>query len=318
MTQDRFEREREARWTRFEAMLAALERGQRADAGFPALYRLVCQDLALARDRGFGPALVDRLNTAALQAHQLLYGSRSRPGRPLDFLARRFPAAVRREGRLLGAAALVFFGSMALFYALDVRDPSLIYHVISVERVETFEAMYDPEAEHYGTPRGTAGDLAAFSFYVSNNVGVALRTFAWGIFLGLGSVFVLLMNGVVIGLIAAHVSLEGYAGTFFPFVIGHGALELPAIALAGGAGAKLGWALVAPGSLWRADALRKAARECLPLVYGAAVMLLVAAVIEAMWSANAALPAEVKLASGTLLWVGVGLWLGFGGRGRAD
>ncbi len=317
MRQEAFERSRRPRWSRFESMLTALEAGGGGAADFPQSYRRVCQDLALARDRGFGTSLVDRLNGLALRGHQLLYGPQPSRADPIQFLAWQFPRAVRREWRLLAVMSAVFYGSALLVFALDLTSPDLIYSLLSPDQVEDFEAMYDPEAPHYGAPRETVGDLAAFAFYVFNNLGVAFRVFAWGVFAGVGSLLLLLFNGVVLGLVSAHLTLAGQAGTFFPFVIGHGAFELTAITLAATTGMKLGWSLVAPGRLQRRVALARAARESVPLLYGVVAMLLVAAVIEAFWSASSWIPAATRLAAGAALWLGVGAWLALGGRSRA-
>ena len=200
MKQELFERAREERWRRFEALLDAPPRAAR-DEDFPRRYRVLCQDLALAQDRGFDAALVERLNALALRGHQRFYGARGHPVRPIEFLARGFPAAVRREARIIGWISLLFFGSMTLFFALDVTRPTLIYHLLSGAQVVQFEEMYDPTAAHYGAPRDTAGDFAAFAYYVGNNVGVAFRTFAWGLFFGVGSLLLVLFNGVVLGLL---------------------------------------------------------------------------------------------------------------------
>lgn len=318
MKQQAFEQTREARWGRFEAELEALESRARAGQDFPALYRLVCQDLALARDRGFAASLVDRLNALALRGHQQLYGARAARARPIEFLATAFPAAVRREARLFGLASLLFYGTGALIFLLYENDPAIVYRVLSPDQVAEFEAMYDPEAPYYGAPRDTVGDLSAFAFYVSNNIGISLRTFAWGIFAGIGSLLVLILNGLYMGVVAAHITREGFAGTFFPFVIGHGSFELTAIVLAAAAGMKLGWPLVAPGRLSRLAAIRRAALDTVPILYGVIAMLLVAALIEGFWSSSQKVPAEGKLAVGAVLWLLVGAWLGLGGRRRGD
>jgi uncharacterized membrane protein SpoIIM required for sporulation len=103
--------------------------------------------------------------------------------------------------------------------------------------------------------------------------------------------------------VAGHLTQIGYGVSFWSFVVGHGAFELTAIALAGGAGLKLGWALLAPGRLSRGDALRLAAARSVRLTGGVIVFLLVAAFIEAYWS-------SMTLASPTLKYlVGGGLWL---------
>ena len=102
--------------------------------------------------------------------------------------------------------------------------------------------------------------------------------------------------------VAGHMARSGYGETFFPFVVGHGSLELTAIVLSGAAGLKLGGALLSPGQYSRLTALRLASREAAVIVYGAGLMLVVAAALEAFWSSQAALPAIVKYSVGGALW----------------
>lgn len=317
MTQESFERTRETAWASFERALSARDAPLPDDFDLPRSYRGLCRDLALARDRGYSTSLVDRLNRLALLGHQRLYAARLASAGVIDFLARRFPAALRREARLFALASLLFYGSAALLLVLELRQPDLIYHLMSASRVSDFEWMYDPAAPHYGSPRSATGDFGAFAFYATNNIGVALRTFAWGIFAGIGSLAMLVFNGVYLGVVAGHISQLGHALPFFSFVIGHSGCELTAIVLAGTAGMKLGWSLVAPGALSRAIALREAARACVPLLYGAVALLAAAAVIEGFWSANHALPAALKFAVGAALWIFLAIWIALGGRQHA-
>ena len=312
MNQDAFERAHADQWQAFEVQL-----GESVDADFPQRYRSLCRDLALAEDRGFSPTLVDRLNRLALAGHRRLYGNRRGSLRVIRFFAADFPQAVRREWKLFGAASLLFYGVGAAIFAAHFAYPDLIHHLMLPEQVSDFEAMYDPGAEHYGAPRDTVDDFSAFAFYTSNNIGVALRTFAWGAFAGLGSLFLLTFNAVMIAAVAAHLTLAGHAEPFFSFVAGHSAFELTAIVLAGATGMKLGWSWVVPGSRGRAAALRRAGAECVPLLYGTVAMLLVAAVIEGFWSANRWAPTPLKLGVGAALWGLVAVWLGFGGGRRA-
>ena len=105
-----------------------------------------------------------------------------------------------------------------------------------------------------------------------------------GIQLAVAPVFLLTEVPGMIGAVAGYLTQLGYSETFWSFVIGHGAFELTAIALAGAAGLKLGWALLAPGRLPRGEALRLAAIRAVRLLGGAALFLLIAAFIEAYWS----------------------------------
>ena len=105
----------------------------------------------------------------------------------------------------------------------------------------------------------------------------------------------------------------GYHDTFWPFVSGHSSLELTAIVICGAAGLMLGRGMIAPGCYSRPDAIRLRAKQALPLVMGAGLMLLGAAFIEAFWSAND-LPNQIKYIFATLLWLLMILYFIFAGR----
>ena len=153
-----------------------------------------------------------------------------------------------------------------------------------------------------------------FGFYIKNNVGISFQSFAGGIFFGIGSLMVMLYNGIYIGGITGYLTQIGYGQTFFPFVAGHGSFELTAIAFSGAAGLKIGYALLAPGTISRKIALRTAGREAAWIIYGSTVMLLIAAFIEAFWSSKAEVSAAVKYSVGLALWVFVISFCVFAGR----
>jgi uncharacterized membrane protein SpoIIM required for sporulation len=155
-----------------------------------------------------------------------------------------------------------------------------------------------------------------FGYYIMHNIGIAFQTFASGLLFGLGSAFFLFFNGLMIGAVAGHLTHIGYGQTFWSFVIGHGAFELSAIALAGAAGLQLGWALIAPGRLPRAEALQLAARKSVLLICGVMLFLLIAAFIEAYWSSRTGLAPLTKYLVGAALWCLVATYLLFAGRTR--
>ncbi|MNI67271.1 hypothetical protein D3C73_1228930 [compost metagenome] len=180
------------------------------------------------------------------------------------------------------------------------------------------QSMYDPDAGHLGRSmeRAASEDWAMFGYYIMHNIGIAFQTFASGLLFGLGSAFFLVFNGLMIGAVAGHLTHIGYGQTFWSFVVGHGAFELTAIALAGAAGLQLGWALIAPGPLPRGEALRLAARKSVLLICGVMLFLLIAAFIEAYWSSMTAPAPLTKYLVGAALWVLVAVYLLFAGRTR--
>lgn len=308
-----------ARWQRFDTLVTSLEGGEggAAAAGFPRQYRQLCQDLALARQRSFSTTLVEHLNGLVLRGHRQLYraerGSRQRFAR---FWTSTFPRAVRAEWRLVVLSLLLFYGAGALVGLAVTLEPDLVYLFASPGQVAQLEMMYDPSSDHFLRPRAGADDFAMFGFYIYNNVGISFRMFAGGFFAGVGSLFMLLLNGVFLGAVTGHLTNVGFGVTFFPFVIGHGSFELTAIVFSAAAGLRLGWSLVSPGRSRRIDALKVASLRALPLVYGSAGMLVVAAVLEAFWSGNVVVGASIKLLVGACLWAGVIAWLLLGGRAR--
>src|SRR5690606_36547126 len=132
-------------------------------------------------------------------------------------------------------------------------------------------------AKGFGGGRAAGDGALMAGFYVYNNVGIALRCFALGIFGGLGSAFYLVHNGLSIGAVLGYVASQGAGENIVVFIVGHGSLELGAIVLAGSAGLSIGWSLIAPGDLPRLVSLQRRAGEVLVIVAGAAAMLLMAA-----------------------------------------
>ncbi|POA30434.1 stage II sporulation protein M [Pseudomonas sp. GW456-12-1-14-TSB6] len=321
MKQSLFESRHKAEWERFSLALERLERGKETSqvAEFPKAYRRLCQHLALAQERGYSSFLVDSLQQLVLRGHQQLYRHRSQLGaNVLGFILAGFPRLVRAEWRFVLVAALLFFGSLIGFGVLVFLFPELVYNLIPADQVREMQSMYDPAAGHLGrsAERAASEDWVMFGYYIMHNIGIAFQTFASGLLLGVGSAFFLFYNGLIIGAVAGHLSEIGFGQTFWSFVIGHGAFELSAIALAGAAGLKLGWALIAPGRLTRIEALQIAARQSILLICGVMLFLLIAAFIEAYWSSRSGVSPQTKYLVGAGLWLGVAIYLLFAGRTR--
>ncbi|MDH0746415.1 stage II sporulation protein M [Pseudomonas sp. GD03842] len=320
MKQRQFERRHQAGWARFAERLALLERSRHlseAGKGFAEDYRQICQHLALAHERGYSSHLVDALQQLAMRGHQQLYRHRSQMGAQLlMFVLAGFPRLVRAEWRLVAFSSLLFFGSLLIMGLLVHGYPDLIYSVVSPAQVGEMESMYDPAARRIGLApeRESSTDGLMFGYYIMHNIGIAFQTFASGLLFGLGSLFFLLFNGLTIGAVAGHLTNAGFGETFWPFVIGHGAFELTAIVLAGAAGLKLGWALVAPGPLRRSEALKRAARTSVRLIGGVILFLTIAAFLEAYWSSMTWPQPTTKYGVGAMLWALVAAYLMFAGR----
>jgi uncharacterized membrane protein SpoIIM required for sporulation len=278
---------------------------------FPTHYRRLCSHYALARSRRFSPALLEQLHNLVLRGHPQLYRLQTAWGwRMIQFVLAGFPQALRRNQGYFWLALMVFLLPAMLLGVGCFQDQELIYSVLDESEVAAMENMYEPSNEQPGRAleRSSETDFVMFGYYIMNNIGIGFRTFAGGILLGVGSLFLLLFNGIVLGAVAGHLTRLGFYDTFWPFVSGHGAFELTAIVICGAAGLMLGHAVLAPGQHTRSQALKRQAREALQLVMGAALMLLVAAFVEAFWSSSA-VAIELKYTVAALLWGLVILYL---------
>lgn len=314
MKQREFEQRHELLWQQLENWLAGyqknvvLKTGPQAGApvleDIPAAYRCLCQHLAVAKERQYTGNLVTRLNLLVMACHQRIYQQKSMSrSRWLDYLFAGFPRALRAQSRFVWLACALFLAPALVMGLGSYWNDALVYAVMSPEQVMQIESMYDPGNRVLGRERGSDSDLLMFGFYIKNNVGIAFQTFASGILFGLGSIFFLLFNGVYLGAIFGHITRVGFVGTFYPFVIGHGAFELTAIVFAGAAGLRLGHALVNPGNLSRRHALREAGHDAMKIMYGTFLMLVIAAFLEAFWSSSTEVSVAVKLAAGGFFWL---------------
>ena len=157
-----------------------------------------------------------------------------------------------------------------------------------------------------------------FCFYIYNNVAIDFRIFAGGMAGGLGTLFFLLFNGLQLGAAAGYVDHACNPESFWTFVAGHSSFELLGMIVAGMAGMRLGLAILRPGRLPRVRALMEASKEALPLIYGAALLTTLAALVEGFWSAQP-LPSAVKYSVGIAGWIAHILYFSLAGRraGRA-
>lgn len=324
-TQAQLEREQGEAWGELETLLDAMEstraRGDRAlRARLPELYFSVCEHLALVRSRGYSATLERRLDALAQRAYRQMYRRRSQLLQPfLRFVGGGFPRLLRRHGALFALSCALLFGPFLACLALLYANPEWVFFILGQDQVADIESMYlRGEAAVFSGARTDADNFRMFGFYIQNNISIDFRCFAGGIFFGLGSVFFLVFNGVYIGAIAGYLSEAGAGHAFWGFVVGHSAPELLGAAVAGAGGLLMGKALLLPGARTRWGALLQVVPDALGLVGGAAMMTLVAAVIEGFWS-PLALPMALKYSSGGLIWLltlGYLLWLGGRGEGH--
>jgi uncharacterized membrane protein SpoIIM required for sporulation len=308
MTALEFQTAHELLWDELEQAIGLPER-KLDPQRFLALYRTCCEHLALAEARGFPSAIIERLSIVTARAHQIVY-------RQSDFgiariarvLLNRFPAMVRAHRGYVALSALLALGPAIGLGLAVYHKPDLILSIVDGSTAARFEKMYDPSNEVLGRLRDAGSNWMMFGFYIMNNIGIAFQCYATGILFGAGSVYFIAMNGAFGGAIAGYVASAGFGGTFFSFVATHSAFELTAIVLCGAAGLRMGRAVLLPGRLRRTAALELAAKDTSIIVFGSAVMLVIAAALEAFWSSAAWITPTAKYSGAAACWILVTLF----------
>ncbi|AUX43043.1 membrane protein [Sorangium cellulosum] len=320
--QDVFVAARSSEWSELDALLLRgddLQKlGGRDISRIAALYRAVCKDVMRCRAAHYSADLSAYLDGLAGRAHNVLYSARASRGggRALGLarlVARDFPRTFRRRARFFALSAALFVIPWVIGQAGAMASNDFALKVMPAPALEQMAEAY---AQGFADGRATGADAGMAGFYVYNNVGIAFRCFATGVLFGAGSVFFLVYNGLVIGTSLGHVIRSGSGGNMLTFICGHAPFELTAIVISGAAGLQMGYALVATGGRTRLGSLRSQAREIAHLVLGAALMLLIAAVVEGFWSPSA-VAAPVKWAASGLFTLLVVLYFALAGRGPA-
>lgn len=281
---------------------------------FAALYREVAADLARARTYDGSPELLYTLEQSVGAGHNLLYRPALRSGRQLaEWLLRGFPALVRRRWRpIMLAAAFLYLPALLAFAAVRL-DPPRARAILPAEIIARAESGVERDAQGTGyieIPEIFMPVMA--TSIITNNVQVTFVAFAGGVLAGLGTVLVLVFNGVFLGAVAGLFANHALSLYLWTFVLPHGIIELTAITIAGGAGLWMGSAIVLPGRCTRREALTVRGREAVALLAGTVFLLFVAGIIEGFIS-PAPIPRSLKLLFAALFAALLILYL-FAGR----
>jgi uncharacterized membrane protein SpoIIM required for sporulation len=272
-------------WRRLEDLLDRVGR-----AGLPALtreelqelgllYRQIAADLSTVREDPSSVRFATYLNQLLARAHNTIY-STDRPTvfAALAFFRDTFPRAFRDNATYCVIALLLFCVAAAVGVALTYTDPDFKSQMLGPRMIETID-------RHEMWTHSIVGiKPLASSQIMTNNLSVCFTTFAAGITGGLGTIYMIVFNGLLIGVVAAACAASGMSLQLWSFVAPHGVLELPAIFIAGGAGLRLGRGLLFPGFLPRRESLVRAGAEAVKLIVGCVPLLMVAGIVEAFVS----------------------------------
>lgn len=310
---DEFVRERTPTWTELERLVegsgnSPARLGSAGVLRLGSCYRAVAADLAFARRRFPSDPIVGRLEQLMQRGRHAVYNTSSSRNSVLAFATRGYWRRVRERSALLAIAVVCLALPTLLSGYWAWRDPG----AASGLAPSAYQSVTQPrpDGQDLGVSVDDQSDLAARIF--TNNIQVSFLAFAGGILLGLGTLYVLIENGIMLGAVGGLAIGAGNGRPFFELVVAHGVLELSCIVVSGAAGLRLASAIVDPGTRPRMDALRTEARAAVEIVLGTAVWLVVAGLVEGFLTPagkGLAVVLVVGLGLGALFW-GLVFWRG--------
>ena len=311
MNFEEFYAERSGRWGELEHLV---QRAGRAPRRLPpddirrlgALHRSITADLAVARRRFAGQAVIGRLEQLAGTSRSAVYAYEGKGAGAWAFLTTGYWRRIRERPVLLLAAFLLLFGPWVLASMWAINDPG----AASGLAPSGVESVIERESADFGLSADEKIEAAAEIF--TNNIWVAILAFVGGIAAAIGAALVLVYNGIVLGATFGLTIEAGNSDVLWEFVIPHGILEMSCTIVAGVAGMRMGWALVNPGTRTRLAALQAEARPAAEIIVGTAIVLVFSGIIEGVVSTSGIGVGPglvIGISLGALFW-GAVLWRG--------
>jgi uncharacterized membrane protein SpoIIM required for sporulation len=280
-----FIRARRDAWTQLQSFLERARRLSLARVPLDdfrqgsALYRQTVADLAYARMCFPDHPVVKELEQLVGHAHSLLYqAGRAKSRSWKEFWQETWPAQVRLAARPILLATGIFWASAILGFLMTLVNPVLENFFVSPPMRAAIES------KRLWTESLTRTAPSASSGIAVNNIQVSLLTWGLGLTFGIGTVWLLAFNGLMLGAISAACLRAGMLLPLTEFVVAHGSLELPAIWISGGAGLLMAQAMLFPGRYRRGVELRLKGQRSVQIIVGIIPLLLVAGAIEAFIS----------------------------------
>jgi uncharacterized membrane protein SpoIIM required for sporulation len=319
MPLDRFINERKSGWQRLEDLLGLVDRSslrrlhREEVRELGRSYRRAASDLAIARAESRDPRLINYLNSLVIRAHGRIYraGAKGWWRRIARFFTRDFPQTFRSTWRFTATAFVVFTVFAVIGFAGTWRDQDFS-ELMGVSPV--FREVNIETKTHWWEQLNNANQVGASAIF-THNIQVTFYTFAFGAMFGVGTLFYMAYNGANISSVVALTYRAGFGKDLIIFMAGHGVIELSCIFIAGGAGLLIGSAMIIPGDLSRADALKSRGMQGVRLMIGIMPLLVLAGIIEGFISPTAISPA-IKFSIAGLTGVALYSYLLLAGRGE--
>lgn len=210
----------------------------------------------------------------------------------IDFWRKDLPLTMFQARKALLISFLLFVISMLIGVFSTLHDSTFPEYILSPEYIKMTEeniAKGDPMAVYKDHD-----EVSMFLGITYNNILVSVRAYVGGLFAGLGTVFILIYNGIMLGAFQFYFYQQGLFTDSFLTIWQHGVVEISCIILAGAAGLVLAQGLLFPGTLSRLNAFRISGRKSIIIMLGLMPLLVYSGFIEGFATRYTDLPDAVR------------------------
>ncbi|MFW6287206.1 MAG: stage II sporulation protein M [bacterium] len=259
---------------------------------FLVLFRKTSHHLAYARTHYPDSNIIKYLNNLLGKCHSNVYAVKKvSPGNLKDSVFRKYPQLLK-DYRIYIIVSFAFFALGALI--------SMIMILYNPDHASLFLPQHYIDTIKSGTEGSGEWNYALMSSYIMvNNIRVSITAFVLGITLGLGTIYVLFLNGALLGALTTIVYLYGNPVKYWSLILPHGVIELTAIFISGAAGLIIAKHMIIPGELKRRYAIISGTKKASSLLSGVIVMLVIAGIIEGFYTPLGTFTTTTKLAFAT-------------------
>jgi uncharacterized membrane protein SpoIIM required for sporulation len=315
-------------WAELEAVLDRIEKKPEITLSieqlerFHYLYQRASADLAKILTFSAEPNTRLYLEALVGRAFGEIHETREKPHRlrPLQWFFTTFPQTFRKHIRAFWIGLLTIVVGAAFGGFTVIVDSSTKQILLPFSHLQGDPSERVKKEEAVDTDRLKGAKTTFSSFLMTHNTKVAILTLALGLSWGIGTLIMLFYNGIILGAVAVDYVMAGETSFLLGWLLPHGAVEIPAILLAGQAGIVLAGALIGWGKpISLRMRLRKISNDLVTLISGVALMLVWAGIIEAFFSQyhEPVMPYAVKIGFGIFELIILALFLGRAGKKNA-
>ena len=291
MKETRFIAQNKEKWQESENLLKETDKDPEKLSN---LFTQVIDDLSYSRTYYPNRSVRVYLNKVARQYFSIIYSVQKHKKNTFrNFWVDELPQIVYESRRPLVVSLIIFLTAAAIGVFSSIYDPQFTSTILG----EQYVAMTKANIEK-GDPMAVykeAHQVDMFLGITYNNLMVAFRTYVLGIFLSIGTVAILLYNGIMVGCFQFFFIERGLLAESALTIWLHGTLEISSIILAGGAGLMLGSGLLFPGTFSRLQSFQITAVRSLKLMLGIAPIFVLAGLIESFLTRYTDVPDFLRL-----------------------